>query len=57
LEWNILSGMCDELKTVLETDLHTEMWIQVKLTLCFKLFAELEKQIKEIEERYARKTS
>jgi len=42
--------MCDELKTVLETDLHTEMWIQVKLTLCFKLFAELEKQIEEIQE-------
>ena len=38
------------MKAVLQTDLHTEMWVQVKLTLCFKLLTALQKQIEEIHE-------
>ena len=33
-----------------DLDLHTEMWVQVKITLAFKLAHELETQIKEIRE-------
>ena len=46
----------DDLKTRLEEiqindlDLHTEMWIQVKITLAFKLLSALDTQIKEIHE-------
>lgn len=33
-----------------DLDLTTEMWVQVKITLAFKLAHELETQIKEIQE-------
>ena len=33
-----------------DLDLHTEMWVQVKITLAFKLISALDTQIKEIQE-------
>ena len=40
----------NEITIINEIDLHTEMWIQCKITLAFKLFDALKTQVDEIEE-------